>query len=151
MKCYRTLFIIFVVLCLFAFTSTSALASNGLNTTKNKSNIITSMGAGEWDKILVDTIIGNDRSSGYADSHGGDFKIEFEDPGLHGIIAVQLMEKDYWNSDDKVRSPRTVNSQGGSIIYRNIDAYLDGGEAEFYIKIHFNPDNLNGIKAIFYD
>jgi hypothetical protein len=95
-------------------------------------------GTGDWDDLGEHTF--TDESKIFL-SGGGDFKICLSSDSQLG--DYQLYEEDPYNPDDIVYTndgtksisiPSGNDFQFGCYVYKNISGYVDGDQAEFYLK-----------------
>ncbi|WNB91163.1 hypothetical protein [Bacillus sp. NEB1478] len=100
--------------------------------------------AAGWD------FLGGDRFSDETDiwpSGGGDYKICLSSESQPGYY--QLFEEDPYNPDDQVRTGLYFKTAGsndfdskGCHVYKNIGGFVDGDQAEFYLKKYSSGESF---------
>ena len=103
-------------------------------------NVVTPMGAGEWDYLGQRSTVSSQNPTNYVHSGGGDFKFQVVS-GPSGGAWYQLREYDPGsNADEVVTGYEYLLYPGDTLIYRGISNYVDGDnkKAEFYVYESFS-------------
>ncbi|ALS25911.1 hypothetical protein ABEV74_12975 [Paenibacillus cisolokensis] len=110
----------------------------GVTVIRANGDVVTPLGAGEWDYLGKRTTSSSENPSNYVHSGGGDFKYKVAS-GPSGGAWYQLREYDPDNADDIITDPYGYSFfylyPGDTLIYRGISGAVDGTnkKAEFYV------------------
>lgn len=102
--------------------------------------VVTPMGAGEWDYLGKLSTVSSQNPANYVHSGGGDFKFQVVS-GPGGGAWYQLREYDPGsNADEVVTGHEYLLYPGDTLIFRGISNYVDGDnkKAEFYVYESFS-------------
>lgn len=107
-------------------------------------DVVTPMGAGEWDYLGARSTSSKENPSNYVHSGGGDFKFRVS-YGPSGGAWYQLREYDPGSNRDDIVADKNGYSlfylyPGDTLIYRGIGGFVDGDnkKAEFYVYESFS-------------
>ena len=122
---------------------TSANTAASVYVIRANGNVVTTMGAGEWDYLGTHYTSSSENPSDYVLSGGGDFKYKVAS-GPSGGAWYQLRERDPDNADDIITDPYGYSLfylyPGDVLVYKGISSAVDGDnkKAEFYVKESFS-------------
>ncbi|MCQ6562835.1 hypothetical protein [Paenibacillus mendelii] len=146
----RTLFLALTLALAIPFSTASASGKDGAEKTaasvsvvRANGDVVTPMGAGEWDYLGQRSTSSSENPSNYVHSGGGDFKYKVVS-GPSGGAWYQLREYDPNNADDIITDPNGYSYfylyTGDTLIYRGISGAIDGDnkKAELYVKESFS-------------